>query len=166
MGCLLILLLIALSGCAAPPKLVTLSELALSPDLYKNTTVQFMGLVKDNKYFEDRLGAWQLFITDGESEIYCFKNGSNLILLRRGVRLAEEAKKEEGIVTVIGELTPPSVINTAPFLEIQRLSYKDKSVNVEIADYPRPYYSPYHGHRHHHFARHFFHRHRRFRRGC
>ncbi len=160
----LLLLLLLLYGCAAPPKVVTLSDLAINPDAYRNTAVQFTGIVKENRYFEDRLGAWQLLVTDGKEELYCFKNGSNLSLLRRGVSLAEEAKGEEGAVTVTGKLVQPPFTSLVPHIEIGKLGYKDKSVSVEMADYPYDYY--YYGYRHYHgIGRGGFYR-PRFRRGC
>lgn len=175
MSRLFILLLVFLFGCAAPPKVVTLSEVTRSPELYKNVSVQFAGLVKENNFVESFLSRWELLITDGQTELYCFKTGYNRSLLRRGYSLAEEAKKEEGTVSVTGRLVSLHGIKTGPNLEVQRLSYKGKSVNVETADYPSYYY--YYGPRYPYypgyfysplypnFSRPFFpHRHRGFRR--
>ncbi|HHT9119762.1 MAG TPA: hypothetical protein ACFYD3_04350 [Candidatus Hypogeohydataceae bacterium YC41] len=140
---LLIFLLISLVGCATPPRAVTLSEVAKNPLLYKNTPIQFAGLIKENHYSENFLGRWEVLVTDGQTELYCFKKGYNLGLLRRGAKLADEAKEEEGTVSVTGRLVTLHTIKETPTLEIQRLSYKGKSVNVETADYPDYYYGRY-----------------------
>lgn len=136
----IIFLLVFLLGCAVPPKAVTLSEVAVNPGLYRDTAVQFSGLVKENKYVETTLGSWELLITDGQNELYCFKLGYDRSLLRHGVKLAEEARGEEGVVAVTGKLTPQEM-RTSPTLEIQKLAYKGKSVDVETADYPDYYYN-------------------------
>ena len=162
MNRLLILLLISLFGCAAPPKLVTLSEVTRSPELYKNVSVQFAGLVKENNLVESSLSRWELLVTDGQTELYCFKAGYNRSLLSRGARLAEEAKGEEGTVTVTGRLVSLHGIKTGPNLEVQRLSYKGKSVDVETADYPVYYY---YGPRYPHYFRTLPHRHHGSHRG-
>ncbi len=139
---LFILLLLSLFGCAAPPRLVTLSDVALNPGLYKNITIQLAGSVKENRYIEGDLALWELSLTDGYAELHCFKMGHNLSLLRYGAGLAENAKEEKGIVIVTGSLTSLRGIGikTGSALEIQRLSYKDKSAYVEVADYPPSYY--------------------------
>lgn len=163
MSRLFILSLIFLFGCVAPPRSVTLSEVVLNPQMYKNSTVRLAGTVKENRYIEGDLASWELTITDGYAELHCFKMGYNLGLLRYGAGLAENAKEEKGIVTVTGRLTSLRGISvkTGHALEIQRLNYKDKSAYVETADYP--YYDDYryYDHRYPYFPSH---RHRGFRR--
>ncbi len=160
---LFILFLVFLSGCAAPPpRIVALSELALNPELFKNTTVQFTGFVKENKYIEMVLGRWELTVTDGQYEIYCFKEGYNLSLLRHGAKLAEEAKEGEGAVTVTGKPILLHGLRPMSALEIERLNYKDISVYVKPADYPLYYYyGPYYGPRRPFFSRPLIHRYHR-----
>lgn len=154
MGRLFILSLIFLFGCAAPPRSVTISGVAMNSRLYKNTTVQLIGLVKENRYIEGDLALWELLITDSRTELYCFKMGYKS-LLRYGAGLAENAKEEKGIVTITGKPTQLRGIGikAGPTLEIIRLSYKDESAYVETVDYP--YYDyrryPYFHHRHHRF---------------
>lgn len=160
-----IVILTFLAGCAAPPRAVTLSELAANPGLYRGSAVSFNGLVKkshfrEGRYYDDTENRLYLTVTDGNIDIYGFMEGYDKGRILRAVRLAERAKEEQGQVTVTGRLAGPG---PEARLRFNRIQYGDESVLIvegPLYTYPG---DPHYGHRRHYpysiFRRH---RHRHF----
>lgn len=153
LGLFLVLVVTLFPGCATP-QAVTLSQLTTTPELYRNKTVEFSGMVKESSYQANGKSRLDLTVTDGAQEIYCYKESYNKRVISRAARLTAGAKNEEGQISVIGTVRAPAPrIN----LELQILKYKGESVNLSLSnyDYGYPYY-PYnwsapllHPYRHH-----------------
>lgn len=162
----LIVILAFIVGCATPPRTVTLSELAASPELYRGSDVSFSGLVKEihfkeGYYYDDTKNRLYLTITDGNRDVYGFMEGYNKGRILRAVRLAERAKEEEGQVTVTGRLVG---LGPETRLKFNRIQYGDQSVLIvegPLYTYPG---DPHYGHRWHYPYSMF--RHRRHRYFC
>ena len=138
LGLFLVLEVTLLTGCATP-KAVTLSQLATTPELYRNKAVQFLGMVKESSYQVNGKVGLDLTVTDGTQEVHCYKESYNQRVMNLAARLTKRAKEEEGQIAVTGIVRAH---DPRTDLELQILEYKGKSVDISLTNYEYRY--PYH----------------------